>query len=77
MSTQHDLFRPMCGRQSAVQGELFPLGWAEESDLSSCECGARLVQTPSDYLACPNGHGRLLPVSEPCGKWFDDEPGQE
>jgi hypothetical protein len=66
----------------ARQGELFQAGWDEVSDLSCCECGAYLVRTPSSWLACPNGHGKLtceLQEGEeaPCGAWFEDEPGQE
>jgi hypothetical protein len=45
-----------------------------------CEtCAEQLVPTPSGYLACPQGHGKLLPAAqncaaaeaEPCGSWFD------
>jgi hypothetical protein len=78
--TQRDLFRPLCGKQSARQGELFKPGWDEVSDLACGECGEFLVRTPSGWLACPRGHGKLTgeaePGEEPCGSWFEDEPGQ-
>ena len=75
--TQRELFRPMCGRTTARQGELFPAGLDEVSDLACCVCDARLVRTPSGYLVCPRGHGRLVAESESSGKWFEEEPGQE
>lgn len=80
MSTQRDLFRPMCGRQSARQGELFKPGWDETSHAACCECGAYLVRTPGGWRACPNGRGKLTcelePGQESYGNWFEDEPGQ-
>ena len=49
------------------------------------ECRRQLVTTPSGYLACPAGHGRLvietdtpLPgAEEPCGSLFDVLPHEE
>jgi hypothetical protein len=43
------------------------------------ECGRQLETTPSGYLACPLGHGKLRadvpPLDpEPSGLWFGDEP---
>lgn len=47
-----------------------------------CEtCGSYLVPTPSSYLACPNGHGKLqtegpADLTEPVevsGLWCPDE----
>jgi hypothetical protein len=78
--TQGDLFRPMCGRTTARQGDLFAPGYDEVSHLVCCVCGAYLVRTPSGYLCCPAGHGKLReaePTEEPYGSWFEDEPGQE
>jgi hypothetical protein len=50
--------------------------------LRCTECGQQLVPTPSGYLACPQGHGKLIaqePTTEPpgtvesSGLWFDDD----
>jgi hypothetical protein len=38
-------------------------------------CGRYLERTPSDYLCCPAGHGKLLTAPpEHCGAADDDEP---
>ena len=42
----------------AVQRELFTGPIVSES--KCCECGENLVETPSGYLCCPQGHGKLL-----------------
>lgn len=38
--------------------------WSEDdyqyTGLSCATCGRRMVRTPSGYVACPAGHGRLL-----------------
>jgi hypothetical protein len=77
MSTQRDLFWPMCGRQHSHQRELFAAGWDEVSDLACGECGEHLVRTPSGWLACPRGHGKLTceekPGEESYGTWFEDD----
>jgi hypothetical protein len=77
MSTQRDLFWPMCGGQQSRQGGLFAVGWDEVSDLACGECGEYLVRTPSGWLACPRGHGKLTceeePGEESYGSWFEDE----
>jgi hypothetical protein len=48
-----------------------------------CEdCGHYLTRTPSGYLACPLGHGKLIretpddpqPADESSGLWFADDP---
>ena len=48
-----------------------------------CEdCGHFLERTPSGWLACPNGHGKLVqesdddpqPDDDRWGSWFDDDP---
>jgi hypothetical protein len=46
------------------------------------ECGHYLTRTPSGFLACPLGHGKLIretpddpqPADESSGLWFRDEP---
>ena len=76
MHVQHDLFRPMCGRQHQQQRELFNEASAADSDLSCEACGQFLVRTESGFLSCPNGHGNLLIEAvedERCGRWFDDD----
>jgi hypothetical protein len=44
-------------------------------DLRCEACGHYLVRTPSGYLACPKGHGKLQQeeAPEPCGSWFDED----
>lgn len=42
------------------------------------QCMRQLVGTDSGYLACPIGHGRLIPdeppgTEEPCGSLFDTD----
>jgi hypothetical protein len=34
-----------------------------------------VVRTPGNWLACPNGHGKLIPEQqeESCGSWFEDD----
>ena len=55
---------------------------AEEPNLFALrcqECGKQLVKTASGFLACPNGHGKLIreereemPEVEPWGSWFGE-----
>lgn len=59
MTRQPDLFQPWHDEQGA-QLDLFELDGPAETGLS-CQCGEPLVRTPSGYLACPRGHGRLIP----------------
>jgi hypothetical protein len=77
MSTQGGLFRPMCGRQQSRQGDLFAAGGDEVSDLACGECGKFLARTPSGWLCCPRGHGKLTCEEEPgedsSGRWFEDD----
>ena len=77
MNVQRDLFRPMCALWLSEQPELFPPSLGEVSDLACGECGEFLVRTPSGWLACPRGHGKLTCEEEPgeqsYGTWFEDE----
>jgi hypothetical protein len=76
MHKQVDLFRPMCARVSTHQGRLFDDAGPPDSPRRCGECSAHLTRTPSDYLACPRGHGKLLqqaPDGEPCGSWFEPD----
>jgi hypothetical protein len=77
MSTQRDLFWTMCGRQRSRQGELFAAGWDEVLDLTCGECWEHLVHTPSGWLACSRGHGKLMCEEEldeeSYGNWFEDD----
>jgi hypothetical protein len=77
VNIQSVLFSSIYGQASARQGELFPTGQGEQSDLSCGECGEYLVRTSSGWLACPRGHGKLTceeePGEESYGTWFEDE----
>lgn len=73
--SQRDLFRPMLAQHYATQAHFFPdaLGYVRESDIACQACGSMLIETSSGYLACPNGHGKLLQeaVSDECSTWED------
>ncbi len=73
---QRDLFRPMLAKHHARQQQLFEEG-PRESSLSCCECGRPLVETPTGFLACPSGHGKLREESAPCGAWFESDTKEE
>lgn len=62
------------GRDYAAQRSLFDLAGPRVSSLTCCTCGEPLEETPSGYVTCPAGHGRLRAesVSEPNGSWFDE-----
>jgi hypothetical protein len=64
----------MCAQEQARQEELFPAGPGEHSEIACGACGDCLVRTPSGWLACPRGHGRLICEEEPgedsSGRWF-------
>jgi len=64
MSTQRDLFRPMCGRTRTKQQELFAAGHQEISNVYCGECGRAMIRTPSGWIACPSGHGKLREESK-------------
>src|SRR5262249_2202431 len=55
----------MCAQEQSRQEELFPAGQGERSDLPCGECDEYLVRTPSGWLACPCGHGKLTCEEEP------------
>jgi hypothetical protein len=65
VARQGNLFDPF-GRHFARQGELFA-----PEDLSTtlrCEaCGEYLVRTPSGYLTCPRGCGKLREADDTGG----------
>jgi len=71
MTTQPQFWGP--SNTSTRQARLFEDG-PRESELS-CECGRPLIHTPSGYLTCPGGCGRLLELTEaePCGAWFEPD----
>jgi hypothetical protein len=77
MNVQRDLFNHRCAHVQARQEELFAPGEDERSNVPCGEFGEHLVRTPSGYLACPNGHGKLTCEEEPgeqsYGTWFEDE----
>lgn len=78
-SYQDDMFSPMLKRSIHRQGDLFDVAAATDadSDLTCVQCGANLVRTASDFLACPNGHGKLSEIVavEPAegGQLFPDD----
>jgi hypothetical protein len=77
MTRQPDLFRPMCASVRARQGELFDTGGPPATWLRCRHCGRFLARTPSGFLACPMGHGKLLreatdPQSADEWEWLDD-----
>jgi len=55
-----DLFSPCRARVCSRQGRLFDADGRPLSDRSCQTCGQPLERTPSGYLACPRGHGKLL-----------------
>ena len=73
MTTQRDLFLSMCGRSLAQQGQLFDTDGPPAVTTTCRECGEYLERTPSGYLACPRGHGKLLTESsaETADDWSD------
>jgi hypothetical protein len=77
MNVQRDLFNRMCAHVQARQGELFAPGEGERSNVPCGDCGEYLVRTPSGWLACPRGHGKLTceeePGEESSGMWFEDD----
>ena len=83
MTRQPDLFLPMCARVSARQPELFDMPGPPAVNLT-CSCGHYLERTPSGFLACPRGHGKLRTESywqewdaaqpEDVGGLFDTSP---
>lgn len=75
MTQQPDLFLPAVATVRGRQGELFETG-GRVVNLTCQECGRPMETTPSGYLCCPRGCGKLLlavPEDEPCGSWFDPE----
>ena len=68
MTIQPDLFLPMCARAVVRQPTLFDTDGPPAVTATCRECGEYLERTPSGYLACPRGHGKLLteaPADEP------------
>jgi hypothetical protein len=74
MHTQGDLFRPMCARVSARQGRLFDDAGPPGSARTCATCGEHLTRTPSGFLCCPVGHGRLFEAANDPANWdFGEE----
>jgi hypothetical protein len=74
MTSQRDLFLPMCGRSLAKQGQLFDTDGPTAVNDTCRECGEFMERTPSGFLACTRGHGKLL--SETSGESADGWPEQ-
>lgn len=72
MTTQPTLFDHANTRTR--QGTLFDDDGPRESGLS-CECGEPLIRTPSGYLSCGRGCGKLredvADQGGESGSWFD------
>ncbi len=60
MTNQPDLYRPMCAEVSATQRELFERSSETALRCEAPGCGAYLVETPSGFVCCPKGHGKLI-----------------
>ena len=60
MTTQLDLFLPMCARTIARQAQLFDTDGPPALTEKCRHCAEYLEHTPSGFLACPRGHGKLL-----------------
>ena len=75
MARQGEFFFPF-GREFAAQKSMFDDG-PELSALSCGECGRPLERTPSGFLACPNGHGKLVTETQESAGFsaMFDEPG--
>jgi hypothetical protein len=72
MTRQDDLFDPMCATHRTRQGRLFDTDGPRAMWLRCQVCGRFLERTPSGYLACPAGHGRLLREAESDPQPADD-----
>lgn len=76
MIRQGNLFSPF-GSNHATQPSLFDSG-PRLSDLSCGTCGVPMEETPSGYIVCPHGHGKLsveapeVHDTEGNGSWFDE-----
>lgn len=78
MTKQPDLFRPMCATVRTKQPTLFADG-PRESALSCGQCGRPLIRTPTGFLCCPAGCGRLIEAVDdaaPCGSWFTEDTSE-
>jgi hypothetical protein len=73
MTTQGQFWGP--SNTSTRQARLFDDDGPRESDLSCGQCGRPLIHTPSGYLSCSAGCGKLLELTEaePCGAWFEPD----
>ena len=72
MTRQGDLFHPMCATHHARQGQLFDTRGPAAVAVRCPECGHWLERTPSGFLACPRGHGRLVRLPgdpQPADDW--------
>jgi hypothetical protein len=73
VTLQPDLFLPMCARAMTCQAQLFDTDGPPAVTAQCAQCGEYLERTPSGYLACPRGHGKLL-TEPPAAEPDDDEP---
>lgn len=54
------------------QPRMFDDAGPAESNLS-CECGEPLTRTPSGFLCCPLGHGKLMEAANDPRRWDGDD----
>jgi hypothetical protein len=74
MTIQPDLFDSMCATARGRQGELFDTG-GRVVNLICQQCGGPMEVTPSGFLCCGRGHGRLFSAANDLANWlFFDEP---
>jgi hypothetical protein len=77
MTRQPDLFLPAVATVRTRQGELFDIG-GRVVNLTCQECGGPMEVTPSGFLCCGRGHGRLFTAANDPANWlFFDEPMDE
>ena len=76
MTRQPDLFLPMCARTMGRQATLFDTDGPPAQTARCKQCQDFLELTPSGYLCCPNGHGKLLCATDGDTEPQDDWPEQ-
>jgi hypothetical protein len=73
MTHQPDLFEPMLAQVTARQPELFTADGPPAVTATCRQCGEYLEWTPSGYLCCPAGHGKLLTEAAAAGEADSDD----
>jgi hypothetical protein len=74
VTKQTDLFLPGVATVRTRQAELFETG-GRVVNLTCQTCGGPMEVTPSGFLCCPRGHGRLHLAANDSANWlFFDLP---